>query len=105
MAQYRLLNSAYQQLDAIYEYTYSNWGLEQAEKYISQLFDCFESISKGHSIGQAIPLEFEVSGNMIQCQKHVIYWEKRATDQITIVAILHQRMHQIERLQTIIKLD
>ena len=51
------------------------------------------------SLGRAIPAGFGVDGYFCRHQKHVIYWKLLSDGKIGIVTILHERMHQIERLK------
>lgn len=57
-ARYRLSASANQQLDDIYCYTLATWGEAQAERYIHELFACFEGIANGDVQGRLIQPEY-----------------------------------------------
>lgn len=50
-------------------------------------------------MGRAILAEFGVDGYFCRCQKHVVYWKLLSDGKVGIVTILHERMHQIERLK------
>jgi toxin ParE1/3/4 len=42
----RLSKLAYDDLDSIYSYTLRHWGQEQADRYITQLWDSLETLAK-----------------------------------------------------------
>ncbi len=101
---YVILSGAYAQLDNIYDYTLREWGEAQAIEYTGGIFDCFDRISSKEVIWQPVPVEFDIYGYFTRYEKHFIYWKLTQKNQIAIVAILHQRMHQIERLSEAFKL-
>jgi toxin ParE1/3/4 len=99
MNYYRVQRVAGHRLDEIYAYTRDRWGEAQAEHYIKGMFARFEAIAAREFPWRAIPAEFEVSGFVCKYERHYIYWKLLADGTVGIVTILHERMHQIERLQ------
>ncbi len=99
MTNFRIQDGAGHRLDEIYAYTSHNWGDAQADTYIRGLFDKFKAIAAREFPWRAIPAEFGVDGYFCRYQKHVIYWKLLSDGKIGIVTILHERMHQIERLK------
>lgn len=99
MAKYQLWVGATESLTDIYVYTHNEWGLNQANKYLDGFYICFERIAAKTEIWRSIPMEFEVEGFFTRYEKHYIYWKVLTDGTIAIVAILHERMHQIDRLQ------
>jgi toxin ParE1/3/4 len=99
MSAYRVLDTASDQIDQIYRYTLDNWGEAQANLYIHGLFDRFEAIAARRFPWRPIPAEFGIDGHVCRYEKHLIYWKLLADGAIGIVAVLHERMHQIERFQ------
>ena len=95
----RIAEAASLRLDEIYRYTCDHWGEAQAERYISGLFDRFDQIETHGALSKPIPADFAVPGYFCRYQHHVIYWRRLAGDDIGIVTILHQRMHQIARFR------
>jgi plasmid stabilization system protein ParE len=45
------------------------------------------------------PAEFGVAGHFFRYGQHIVYWRHLSDGAIGIVAILHQRMHRIERFR------
>lgn len=102
MSGYFLGPQADQQLDAIYEYTAIQWGEEQADRYIELLFQHFSNVSARNVIWRAVPAEFGVQGYFGKCEHHFVYWKVLDRGDVGIVAILHERMHQIEQIRNIV---
>jgi len=99
MAAIRIQEAASHRLDEIYRYTRERWGRDQAERYIGGLFETFARIEAHGVISRRVPAGFGVDGYMVRYERHVVYWRRLANGDIGIVTILHQRMHQIDRLR------
>ena len=92
-------------LDDIYRYTRDRWGAEQAERYITGLFAAFDRIAAHGVASKPVPAEFGVDGFFFRYGHHFVYWRKLSGGDIGIVTILHERMHQIDRLREEFGLD
>ena len=99
MIVYFLGPAANRALDEIYEYTAVNWGEDQADAYISGLFGFFDDIVSQNATWRAVPAEFGVTGYFGKYGHHFIYWKAMRSGDIGIVAILHERMHQLDRIR------
>jgi toxin ParE1/3/4 len=99
MASVRVQEAASHRLDEIYRYTRAQWGVEQAERYITGLFDAFGKIDTHEVMSRLIPAEFGVDGYFFRYERHFVYWRKLSNGDIGIVTILHERMHQIDRFR------
>lgn len=95
----RLQEAAAFRLDEIYCYTRDKWGQEQAERYITGLFDSFDKVDIGGVMSYPIPAEFGVNGFYFRYEKHFVYWRRLSNGDIGIVSVLHERMHQFDRFQ------
>lgn len=99
MAVVRVQEAASHRLDDIYRYTRDRWGTEQADRYITGLFEAFGRI-EGHRVASSpIPAEFGVGGYFFRYERHFVYWRRLSNGDIGVVTILHHRMHQIERFR------
>ncbi len=98
MAAIRIQEAASRRLDEIYQYTRAQWGEEQAERYITGLFDAFGGIETHSVLSRPIPAELGVDGFVFRYERHFVYWQHLSNGDIGIVTILHKRMHQIGRL-------
>jgi len=99
MALVRIQEAASHRLDEIYQYTRDLWGTEQAERYITGLFEAFEKIETRSVMSRPVPAEFGVEGYFFRYERHFVYWRRLSNGDIGIVTILHERMHRIDRLR------
>ena len=97
---YTLWHGASSSLTDIYIYTHGKWGEAQADKYLNGFYACFDRIVSKQENWRTIPVEFEVDGYFTRYEKHYVYWKLLPDGNIMIVAILHERMHQVGRLQS-----
>ncbi|MDH4457472.1 MAG: type II toxin-antitoxin system RelE/ParE family toxin [Nevskia sp.] len=99
MSQVRVQEAASWRLDEIYRYTREHWGEPQAERYLTGLFEAFDRIESHGVASRPVPAEFGVQGFFFRYGRHFVYWRRLSNGDIGIVTILHERMHQIERLR------
>ncbi|NKI33855.1 type II toxin-antitoxin system RelE/ParE family toxin [Wenzhouxiangella sp. XN79A] len=99
MTAVRIQERAAAQLDEIYRYTRDRWGKDQADRYVHTLFESFEQAAGGDLPARPIPAEFGVAGVFYRSQKHFVYCKRLQTGDLGVVAILHERMHRIDRLK------
>lgn len=102
MSGYFLGPHAVQQLDEIYEHTAIQCDEDQANRYIELLFQYFADVSTKDVIWRAVPVEFGVEGYFGKFERHFVYWRVLSTGEVGFVAVLHERMHQIEQIRAII---
>jgi plasmid stabilization system protein ParE len=95
----RIQEAASHRLDEVYRYTRDRWGGEQAERYITGLFEAFDKIETHEVTSRPVPAEFGVEGYFFRYERHVVYWRRLSDGGIGIVTILHERMHQIDRFR------
>ena len=99
MAAVRIQEAASRRLDDIYRFTRDRWGAEQADRYITGLFETFDRIEAHGGTSRPVPAEFGVDGFVVRYERHFIYWRRLSNGDIGIVTILHARMHQIDRFR------
>ena len=86
-------------IDEIYDYMVRTWGLDQADRYVETLFEYFTEVAANTTRWRDVPAEFEIGGYFGKCERDFVYWKVLTPTRIGIVAILHERMHQIEQIQ------
>ena len=64
-----------------------------------RLFDRFHAIAARHFPWRRIPAEFGVDGYACRYERHFIHRKLLDDGAIGIVAILHERVHRIERFR------
>ncbi len=95
----RIQEATSYRLDEIYRYTRDRWGEQQADHYIIGLFETFAGIASHQTSSHPIPAEFGIEGYFFRYEHHFVYWRWLSNGDIGIVTILHERMHQIDRLR------
>lgn len=95
----KLQPSALGRLDEIYLYTRDMWGAKQAQTYSDGLFAVINGLATGATPSRAIPTEYGVDGFYFRYRRHIVYWQTLSNGDIGIVSILHERMHQMDRLR------
>ncbi len=97
MAKYHLTNKAVEDLSNTWNYTYENWGEEQADKYYTVLLNFCETLAGHPSVGKKYD---EVTLGILGCKvnQHVIFYKATAAKEIEVIRILHSRMDLKTRL-------
>ncbi len=99
MVAVRIQEAASHRLDDIYRHMRQRWGAEQADRYITGLFEAFDRIESRGVMSRPVPAAFGVEGYFFRYERHVVYWRRLSNGDIGIVTILHERMHQIDRFR------
>lgn len=99
MARVRVQAAASYRIDEIYRYTRDRWGEQQADRYVTGLFQAFAGIETHAVASRPVPAEFGVDGYFFRYERHVVYWRRLSNGDIGIVTILHEKMHQIRRFR------
>ncbi len=95
----RVQQAAALRIDEIYRYSRDLWGAARADACIIGLFETFERIAADEVPSRPIPAEFGVDGYVFRYEKHFVYWQVLGDGDVGIVAVLHERMHQIDRFR------
>nr|WP_314625001.1 type II toxin-antitoxin system RelE/ParE family toxin [uncultured Noviherbaspirillum sp.] len=91
MAEYRLASAARHDLETIWLYTFRQWGVDQADRYIDVLTASFSELAQ---LPEAAPSCSHIRPGYRRrsVERHMIYF--RITEYgIAIMRILHERMH------------
>ena len=90
MAAYRLTHRASDDLDAIYEYTIVNFGLEKAQDYLIGLHQRFEELATRPTLGRGAE-RLAAGMRRYPHRSHVVFYltEDRG---VLIVRVLHTSM-------------
>ncbi len=73
--------------------------MAQANRYLTELFEAFEILDTHGVVSRPIPASFDVQGYFFRYEEHFVYWKRLGNGDIGIVTVLHERMHQIERVR------
>ncbi|MBS1621467.1 MAG: type II toxin-antitoxin system RelE/ParE family toxin [Bacteroidetes bacterium] len=95
---YKLSVKASEDIENIWFYTFENWSLEQADRYINLIFDEIEYLSDNPNSGKDFS-HIRKNYRGAKVKSHLIFYriiDKR--DGIEIIRVLHQRMDIGNRL-------
>lgn len=98
MADYRLTPDAESDLEEIARYTLSTWGEQQQRLYETAIATCFADLAAGTAFTRK-PLAHRPDVLQVRCEHHVVFALETPNEPLTIVAILHERMDLMTRLQ------
>lgn len=96
---YKISVKASEDIENIWLYTFENWSVEQADRYVNLIIDEIEYIASNPNSGK----DFNHIRKNYRCSKvksHLIFYRlvEKQKD-IEIIRILHQRMDIKNRLQ------
>ena len=95
---YKISLKASGDIENIWLYTFENWSLEQADRYINLLLDEIEYLADNPNSGK----DFNNIRKNYRCSKvksHLIFYRPDKQSDIEIIRILHQRMDIENRLK------
>ncbi len=96
---YKISIEAEIDLEKIWAYTFENWSVEQADRYINQIFDEIEYISIKPKNGKDFSY-VRKSYMRTKVKSHFIFYKvSKKTNIIEIIRVLHQQMDVENRLK------
>lgn len=93
---YELSVAADQDLEAIFDYTEREFGVEQAAAYLRLIGERFDTLSENPELGR-IRDEIRMDLRSLVVEKHIIFYRLRL-DRVRIVRVLHGRQ-DVQRLR------
>jgi toxin ParE1/3/4 len=95
---YKLSVKALEDIESIWLYTFENWSLEQADRYLNLIFDEIEYLCDYPNSGK----DFSHVRKNYHCAKvksHLIFYRlNEKQSEIEVIRVLHQRMDIENRL-------
>lgn len=89
---YIISHEAGTDLENIWLYTYENWSLQQADRYVNLILDEFEYLAQNPESGKDYQ-NLRIGYRASKIKSHLIfYFINYRAETIEIVRILHQRM-------------
>ncbi len=89
-AKYRISETAIEDLEGIWEYTFHNWSKDQADRYYSLIMNEIEFLSENTTSGK--PVNHIKMGYLVSYVKSHMIFFKRIEGIVEIIRILHQKM-------------
>jgi toxin ParE1/3/4 len=99
---YQLTEDADDDLLGIARYTIKKWGIEQARRYEAALESRFAAIGRGTIQGR-IFLKRRPEIRVTHCEHHYIFYVQRDKRCPLILAVLHEKMDLVVRLEKRLK--
>lgn len=90
MAKYELTNAADRDLTNIYSYTVEQFGEQQADSYLMELDDCFNTLAEKPKLGRSAE-RLRPGYRRFEHRSHVVFFTE-IPGGIRIVRVLHNRM-------------
>jgi len=95
---YKLSRKAEEDLEDIWLYTLETWSKEQADRYLSLIFDEIEFLTSNPKTGQDFD-HIRKSYRYSKVKSHLIFYKhKKSEDIIEVIRILHERMDLENRI-------
>lgn len=95
---FRLSRKAEEDLEGIWLYTLETWSKEQADRYLSLIFDEIEFLSINPKTGQDVD-HIRKNYRYSKVKSHLIFYKhKKSDDIIEVIRILHERMDLENRI-------
>lgn len=94
---YKLSKAAQNDLEDIWLYTFENWHIGQADKYINLLIDEIEFIAENFEIAR----DFSHFRKGCCCSKagsHIIFFRRNQHSETEVIRVLHQKKDIENRL-------
>lgn len=95
---YKISVKASEDIENIWLYTFENWSLEQADRYVNLLIDEIEYLANNPNSGK----DFKHIRKSYRCSKvksHLIFYRLSEKKYIEVIRVLHERMDIENRLQ------
>ena len=89
---YKISQEANLDIENIWIYTYENWSLEQADRYLNLIMDEVEYLAENPELGKDYG-HIRKGYFRSQVKSHLIFYKvNNKKEQIEIIRVLHQRM-------------
>jgi len=93
---FRLTNAAKNDLVGIAKFTQQRWGVDQRNKYLTQLDDTFHRLADTPQLGKSCDY-IKPGYRKFPVASHVIYY-RTSSNRIEIIRVLHKRMDVSESI-------
>lgn len=95
---YRISTKAAEDIENIWLYTFENWSLEQADRYLDLIFDEIEYLASNPTAGKDFN-HVRKNYRRSKVKSHIVFYRyfDNQTD-IEVIRVLHERMDIENRL-------
>jgi toxin ParE1/3/4 len=95
---YKISVKAAEDIEHIWLYTFDNWSVEQADRYVDLILDEIEYVAANPGSGK----DYNHTRKDYRCSKvksHLIFYRLVENNDIEIIRVLHQRMDIVNQLE------
>ena len=85
-----ILPIAAKELLAIWDYSFENWGVDHADRYVGEVNVMFERIADGSALSRPVD-DLRPGIRKVAVGRHVVFFRESA-DAVEVVRVLHERM-------------
>lgn len=89
---HKILPSANERIIEIWEYTCDKWGEEQADSYITGLFNKLDEIANARHRWNPIDQEVLADVFFAKYRHHFIFFRELSDGRLGVISILHEQM-------------
>ena len=90
---YKISDSAHEDIEQIWFYTFQNWSKEQADRYVNLIFDEIEYLAENPNSGKDFS-HVRKNYRYAKVKSHIIFYRNiEKQKRIEIIRVLHQRMN------------
>ena len=95
---YKISAKAAEDIEAIWLYTFENWSLEQADRYVDLIFDEIEYLAANPTSGKDFS-QVRKNYRRSKVKSHIVFYRHLENqNEIEVIRVLHQRMDIETRL-------
>ncbi|MDF1812377.1 MAG: type II toxin-antitoxin system RelE/ParE family toxin [Verrucomicrobiales bacterium] len=95
---HKILPAARERLIEIWEYTEKEWGDEQADVYITGLFDRLDKITQTPHLWKPVEHSDLRGVFFAKYEHHFVFFRKLSDTSLGVITILHESMNLPDRL-------
>lgn len=96
---YKISVKAFEDIESIWLYTFENWSIEQADRYLNLIFDEIEYLAENPTSGKDYS-HIRKSYRCARVKSHLIFYRiNNDEDTLEVIRILHERMDIENRLR------
>lgn len=95
---YKISFKAAEDLEDIWLYTFENWSLEQADRYLDLIFDEIEYLAANPTAGKDFS-HVRKNYRRSRVKSHIVFFrQEEGQNDIEVIRVLHERMDLETRL-------
>lgn len=96
---YKISVKAAEDIENIWLYTFENWSLEQADRYLDLIFDEIEYLAANPAVGKDFS-HVRKNYRRSKVKSHIVFYRHLENQSdIEVIRVLHQRMDIESRLE------